>query len=75
MIMNRYFPTIYDFYPRTYSLPEEFQEFHKVYQETKGNKMYIAKPDKGTQGLGIFIVSTINQLFINDCIDMKQIKK
>lgn len=46
--MSDYFPSIYNFYPRTYTLPDDLPEFMGMYQNEP--KTYIAKPDKGTQG-------------------------
>jgi tubulin polyglutamylase TTLL11 len=55
---SEFFPELYNFYPKTYTLPDDFKEFQSAFKESS-SKIYIAKPDKGTQGLGIFIVTSI----------------
>lgn len=46
-------------------MPEDFADFHRVFKENK-DRQFIAKPDKGTQGIGIFIVKQLSQLFIDE---------
>ncbi|CAD8050067.1 unnamed protein product [Paramecium sonneborni] len=72
--MRQYFPSIYNFYPKTYTMPEDLHEFIEDFEKKDGIS-YIAKPDKGTQGQGIFIVSQIEDLFNNGIKDISYIKK
>lgn len=46
---TEYFPTFFNFYPKSYTLPEEMPLLIRDYKENK-DQQYIAKPEKGTQG-------------------------
>jgi len=60
------FPGEYDYYPKTWFLPQQFHEFcadaayeKRINKEEKKNKkspVYIVKPDAGTQGEGIYLI-------------------
>lgn len=60
-LMRRIFPNEYDFYPKTWLLPHQYQEFCA---EVTGNpsgkrktkKTYIVKPSEGSQGDGIYLL-------------------
>eukprot|EP00607_Mallomonas_marina_P002526 CAMPEP_0182433974 /NCGR_PEP_ID=MMETSP1167-20130531/66783_1 /TAXON_ID=2988 /ORGANISM="Mallomonas Sp, Strain CCMP3275" /LENGTH=371 /DNA_ID=CAMNT_0024623301 /DNA_START=60 /DNA_END=1172 /DNA_ORIENTATION=+ len=56
--MLKIFPKEYGFYPRTWVLPGELNDFKSQFDNqgnTLGNKIYIIKPDAGCQGRGIFL--------------------
>jgi tubulin polyglutamylase TTLL6/13 len=53
--MRKIYPEDYDFFPQTYILPSEFNEFRKAFGE-KRNNVYIVKPEAMCQGKGIFLV-------------------
>ncbi len=56
--LRRFFPEEFSFYPQTWLLPEEQAEFedHARKQKEAGNTVtYIVKPDRGSQGEGIFL--------------------
>jgi tubulin polyglutamylase TTLL6/13 len=59
--MLKLFPKEYSFYPRTWILPGEMQDFRTHFDNNGnaiGKKVYIIKPDAGCQGRGIFLTST-----------------
>ncbi|XP_063140923.1 tubulin polyglutamylase TTLL11 isoform X4 [Rattus norvegicus] len=60
-IMQNLFPEEYNFYPRSWILPEEFQLFVAQVQTVKDNDptwrpTFIVKPDSGCQGDGIYLI-------------------
>ncbi|XP_019938180.1 tubulin polyglutamylase TTLL11 isoform X1 [Paralichthys olivaceus] len=55
------FPDEYDFYPRSWILPEEYQQFCTQIRMVKENDAtvnptFIVKPDGGSQGDGIYLI-------------------
>lgn len=59
--MQELFPEEYDFYPRSWILPEEFQQFATQIRMVKENDAtvnltFIVKPDGGSQGDGIYLI-------------------
>ncbi|XP_076784722.1 tubulin polyglutamylase TTLL11 isoform X1 [Arvicanthis niloticus] len=60
-IMQNLFPEEYNFYPRSWILPEEFQLFVAQVQTVKDGDpswrpTFIVKPDSGCQGDGIYLI-------------------
>eukprot|EP00928_Gymnodinium_smaydae_P047659 TRINITY_DN31814_c0_g1_i1.p1 TRINITY_DN31814_c0_g1~~TRINITY_DN31814_c0_g1_i1.p1 ORF type:complete len:694 (+),score=126.50 TRINITY_DN31814_c0_g1_i1:44-2125(+) len=62
--VQRLFPTEYKFITDTWVLPDDIHELQKVFEDTrsKAKTIYIAKPDAGTQGRGIFLASTFDRI-------------
>ncbi|KAM6903035.1 tubulin polyglutamylase TTLL11 [Xenentodon cancila] len=59
--MQELFPEEYDFYPRSWILPEEYQQFSTQIRMVKEkdatvNPTFIVKPDGGSQGDGIYLI-------------------
>ncbi|KAM9841846.1 tubulin polyglutamylase TTLL11 [Aulostomus maculatus] len=59
--MQELFPEEYDFYPRSWILPEEYQQFLTQIRMVKEkdatvNPTFIVKPDGGSQGDGIYLI-------------------
>uniref|UniRef100_A0A8C3A196 Tubulin tyrosine ligase-like family, member 11 n=1 Tax=Cyclopterus lumpus TaxID=8103 RepID=A0A8C3A196_CYCLU len=59
--MQELFPEEYDFYPRSWILPEECQQFSTQIRMLKENDAtlnptFIVKPDGGSQGDGIYLI-------------------
>ncbi|KAJ0057194.1 hypothetical protein NL108_002113 [Boleophthalmus pectinirostris] len=59
--MQELFPEEYDFYPRSWILPEEYQQFTTQIRMVKEsdatvNHTFIVKPDGGSQGDGIYLI-------------------
>ncbi|KAM9735694.1 tubulin polyglutamylase TTLL11 isoform 2-T3 [Menidia menidia] len=59
--MQELFPEEYNFYPRSWILPEEFQQFSTQIRMVKENDAtvnptFIVKPDGGSQGDGIYLI-------------------
>nr|XP_033503378.1 tubulin polyglutamylase TTLL11 isoform X1 [Epinephelus lanceolatus] len=59
--MQELFPEEYDFYPRSWILPEECQQFSTQIRMVKENDAtvnptFIVKPDGGSQGDGIYLI-------------------
>ncbi|KAM8871409.1 tubulin polyglutamylase TTLL11 [Synchiropus picturatus] len=59
--MQELFPEEYDFYPRSWILPEEYQQFSTQIRLLKENDAsvnptFIVKPDGGSQGDGIYLI-------------------
>ena len=46
---HEYFPEVFDFFPRTFLFPEEFEEFKAIFSKTE-EKLFIAKPSAGGHG-------------------------
>ncbi|XP_037548473.1 tubulin polyglutamylase TTLL11 [Nematolebias whitei] len=65
--MQQLFPEEYDFYPRSWILPEEYQQFSAQIRlgkenEISGTPTFIVKPDGGSQGCGIYLIRDPNDL-------------
>ncbi|XP_028319011.1 tubulin polyglutamylase TTLL11 [Gouania willdenowi] len=59
--MQDIFPEEYDFYPRSWILPDEYQQFSTQIRMVKENDStvnptFIVKPDGGSQGDGIYLI-------------------
>lgn len=69
-VMRSIFNNEYDFYPRTWFLPEQFEDFrlHCTFVNEKQTrvshsiKVFIVKPDKGSQGDGIYLIKDADGL-------------
>ncbi|XP_061603613.1 tubulin polyglutamylase TTLL11 [Phyllopteryx taeniolatus] len=60
-IMQELFPVEYDFYPRSWILPDEYQQFSTQIRTVKESDetldpTFIVKPDGGSQGEGIYLI-------------------
>lgn len=53
---QRFWPTDFDFMPKSFVLPEENKPLKNYLEAQDGNAMMIAKPSRGAQGTGIFLV-------------------
>ncbi|XP_072310639.1 tubulin polyglutamylase TTLL11 [Eucyclogobius newberryi] len=67
--MQELFPEEYDFYPRSWILPEEYQQFTTQIRMVKEsdasvNHTFIVKPDGGSQGDGIYLIRDPSDLKI-----------
>lgn len=63
--MRQFFPEDYDFFPRTWLLPDEEEQFTAFVQrrrEKGRTPTYIVKPDEGAQGEGIFLIQNPRDL-------------
>ncbi|XP_074547098.1 tubulin polyglutamylase TTLL11 [Halichoeres trimaculatus] len=65
--MQELFPDEYDFYPRSWILPEEYQQFSTQIRMVKEkdatlNPTFIVKPDGGSQGDGIYLIRDPSEL-------------
>ena len=56
--MSKAFPDDYDFYPKTWVLPSEFNDLRQYMEEEQG-AVVIAKPEASCQGRGIFLSKNI----------------
>lgn len=68
--LSRLFPKAFGFFPKTWVLPVEKSEF-LLYHKTKRNSTFIAKPDHGCQGKGIFLFkdpATVPDLWNGDMV-------
>lgn len=65
MRMRKNFPVEYNFFPPTWSLPRDANEFRLQFEQGKC-KMYIAKPEALCQGRGIFLFRSPDELDPNE---------
>ncbi|KAM6975609.1 tubulin polyglutamylase TTLL11 [Tautogolabrus adspersus] len=75
--MQELFPDEYDFYPRSWILPEEYQQFSTQIRMLKEkdatlNPTFIVKPDGGSQGDGIYLIRDPSELKVMACSQAKQ---
>ncbi|XP_019728577.1 tubulin polyglutamylase TTLL11 isoform X2 [Hippocampus comes] len=66
-IMQELFPAEYDFYPRSWILPDEYQQFSAQLRAVKErdatlSPTFIVKPDGGSQGEGIYLIREPGEL-------------
>ena len=56
MRMLKFFPNEYKFFPQTWTLPTELNEFKKMFDASgKSKQTFIFKPDADCQGRGIYL--------------------
>ncbi len=63
--MLKLFPSEYNFFPKTWVLPQEINDFKTQFDNSGnslGNKVFIIKPDAGCQGKGIFLTRTLENV-------------
>eukprot|EP00449_Zooxanthella_nutricula_P064915 CAMPEP_0198582234 /NCGR_PEP_ID=MMETSP1462-20131121/125242_1 /TAXON_ID=1333877 /ORGANISM="Brandtodinium nutriculum, Strain RCC3387" /LENGTH=313 /DNA_ID=CAMNT_0044313633 /DNA_START=105 /DNA_END=1043 /DNA_ORIENTATION=+ len=61
--MQRLFPSEYAFVPDTWVLPDDLGDLEKQFDEHgQAASIFIAKPDAGTQGRGIFLTNQFDRL-------------
>ncbi|XP_029024685.1 tubulin polyglutamylase TTLL11 [Betta splendens] len=75
--MQELFPEEYDFYPRSWILPEEYQQFSTQIRMVKENDAtvtttFIVKPDGGSQGDGIYLIRDPSDLKLMTATQAKQ---
>ena len=63
--MRSLFPTEFDFYPQTWTLPAQYEAFKQHVDEPADKhrtNTFIVKPSGGSQGTGIYLIRTLDQL-------------
>ncbi|XP_061912997.1 tubulin polyglutamylase TTLL11 [Entelurus aequoreus] len=76
--MQELFPEEYDFYPQSWILPEEYQQFSTQLRMAKEsgdalNSTFIVKPDSGSQGEGIYLIRDLAELRLTEGPQAKQV--
>ncbi|GAA48693.1 tubulin polyglutamylase ttll6 [Clonorchis sinensis] len=59
--MAKMFPKDYAIFPKTWSLPAEWNEL-QAYTRKRKSRTYILKPDSGCQGRGIYLTRSIKEI-------------
>ncbi|KAI6173804.1 hypothetical protein M3Y98_01121700 [Aphelenchoides besseyi] len=59
--MTELFPDEYNFYPKSWILPPQYDEF-RAYAASHPSNWFIVKPDEGCQGTGIYLINSSDQL-------------
>ena len=58
--MAKLFPKEFNFFPQTFMLPGDYNEFRQKYGKENGKpKTFIVKPEANCQGRGIFVTQNI----------------
>lgn len=65
MKLRKQFPEDYKFFPQTWLLPAEYNDFKNQFQKGKA-RTFIIKPEASCQGRGIFLTRNINDVTPND---------
>jgi hypothetical protein len=60
--LSRIFPKTFGFFPKTWILPNDKTEFLNYVKTKRNSSTYIAKPDHGCQGKGIYIIKLRNRI-------------
>jgi len=56
--MKKVFPESFKFFPKTYLLPNDYQEFKNLFLQNRKTQTYIIKPEAESQGKGIFLTKS-----------------
>lgn len=64
MKMRRYYPDDYSFFPQTFILPVESNDFKATLRQRR--EIFIVKPEAMCQGRGIFLVSEPSQVNVEE---------
>lgn len=59
--MRRAFPADYDFFPATFTLPADYAELRAQFKK-KTKKTWIVKPDASSQGRGIYLTRSLDDI-------------
>ncbi|KAM8803660.1 tubulin polyglutamylase TTLL11 [Rhynchonycteris naso] len=75
-IMQNLFPEEYNFYPRSWILPDEFQLFAAQVRMVKDDDpswkpTFIVKPDSGCQGDGIYLIKDPNDIRLSGTLQRR----
>mmetsp|Transcript_18139 Transcript_18139/g.47860 ORF Transcript_18139/g.47860 Transcript_18139/m.47860 type:complete len:361 (-) Transcript_18139:51-1133(-) len=73
--MRKNFPKEYAFYPRTWVLPADFQDFRTQFDsngKSYKNNIFIVKPDAGCQGRGIYLTQDLEKISSMDSLVAQQ---
>lgn len=64
MSMREHFPDDYNFFPETWTIPLQFSQFRHYYESAEKGKArtYIVKPEALSQGRGIFLTRSIEDI-------------
>ena len=74
LMQERYGKKYFDITPDTYNLPDEFADFYAHFHNEKHAK-WIVKPPASSQGKGIYLVDSINEVPIDEnCIISRYIE-
>lgn len=60
--LKEYFPEEYNFYPKTWILPNDWNNFSKLFDSGSSKRVIICKPDAGCQGRGIILTRTLDRI-------------
>ncbi|KAL4499341.1 hypothetical protein ABPG72_006927 [Tetrahymena utriculariae] len=67
MKMRKQFPDQYKFFPQTWLLPAEYNEFRNQFEKSRAQqKIFIVKPEASCQGRGIFLTRSLDDLNPSD---------
>lgn len=69
--MRSLYPEEYDFYPRTWYLPEQLHQLSNDIRKmtdkrVKPRPTFIVKPDSGSQGEGIYLIRDVSDYLVNN---------
>lgn len=78
--MRMLFNSDYDFYPKTWFLPEQLKEFadeckymhDRYYKTKKPQTIFIVKPNDGSQGEGIYLINNVDEYLRRAGIEQQQ---
>lgn len=60
--MQKLFPDEYNYYPKTFLLPQDWIDFKSHFVNGKSSKIMIVKPDAGCQGRGIYLTKKLEKI-------------
>jgi tubulin polyglutamylase TTLL6/13 len=60
--LSKLFPDDYNFHPRTFLLPTDYGELRAVFQKREKRTTYIVKPDASSQGKGIYLTRSLDEI-------------
>jgi len=66
MKMKKLFPVNFKFFPKTYLLPSDYQDFARQFSKSDNPKTFILKPEAGSQGKGIFLTKKLDGITKQD---------
>ena len=64
--LKRNFKHDYKFYPKTWLLPAEYQDYKRQFNKKVSSKIFIVKPEASCQGKGIFLSRKIEDISPTD---------
>lgn len=64
--MKKGYPKEYNFFPKTWTLPSQINEFKEWLKKSRKDRVFIVKPEASCQGRGIFLTKSLDFFSVHE---------